>query len=288
MYNPEKRQPTYNNAMDNNESTLLGRQTPYPDTYSPELLQPMERAPNRHELGAAAEKFAGCDIWHAWELSWLNDRGRPVNAVGRFVFDCSSPFLVESKSFKLYLNSLAFTKFAGHQAVVELLQKDLSQLTRSPVGVELIAPDDSSALARTRPDGLLLDRLDIAVDEYDRPRPDFLAADDENTTSETLVSHLFRSNCPVTNQPDWASMQIRYRGPAVDHAGLLRYLVSWRRHSGFHEHCAEQIFCDIRQRCRPQELDILACFTRRGGLDITPWRSSRSSTPPAWVRSLRQ
>src|SRR5690625_6486301 len=138
MYNPEKRQPTYNNAMDNNEATLLGRQTPYPDTDSPELLQAIGRAPDRRELSAAADAFTGCDIWHAWELSWLNGRGLPVRAVGRFVFDCSSPFLVESKSFKLYLNSLAFKKFAGHQNVVELLQKDLSHQTCSQVGVAQI------------------------------------------------------------------------------------------------------------------------------------------------------
>lgn len=274
--------------MDNNESTLLGRQTPYPDTYSPELLQAIERAPDRRELSAAADAFTGCDIWHAWELSWLNDRGRPVSAVGRFVFDCSSPFLVESKSFKLYLNSLAFKKFAGHQTVVELLQKDLSQLTRTPVGVELIAPDDHNALARTRSDGILLDALDIAVNEYDRPQPDFLEASRENMATETLVSHLFRSTCPVTHQPDWASIEIGYHGPSIDHAGLLRYLISYRRHNGFHEHCAEQIFHDILQRCRPEKLDVHACFTRRGGLDISPWRSTHTARPPAPLIALRQ
>lgn len=274
--------------MDTKESLPLGKHTPHSDTYSPELLCPIERATDRQAFQSATRSLSGCDIWHAWELSWLNSRGKPVNAVARFVFDCQSPALIESKSFKLYLNSLAFTRFDHHQDIVDLMKADLAKVAGAEVEIQLFSSVDEESLPRRNLPGRLLDDMDIEISEYDHPEPDLLTADDQTIGQETLVSHLFRSTCPVTGQPDWASIQIGYRGPAMDHAGLLRYLVSWRRHNGFHEHCAEQIFHHVLQRCRPERLDIHACFTRRGGLDINPWRSTCSTRPPAPLITLHQ
>lgn len=278
----------YNGSMDALLQSQLGKASDYSEQHDPGLLFAIPRREGRKDLPVNSDaQFVGCDIWHAWELSWLNARGRPVNAVARFVLDCHSPNLIESKSFKLYLNSLAQTRFADHGQLVELLRHELGGAAGTAVDIELFDPSDS-ALAVQALTGESLDQLDIACTDYGPPRPELLASDASAAVSETLVSSLFRSNCPVTGQPDWASVQIAYHGPRMDRAALLRYLVSYRRHSGFHEQCVERIFIDLHQRCTPEHLDVRACFTRRGGLDINPWRSSQHEKPARQARDPRQ
>lgn len=275
--------------MDQLRDSQLGKTSDYSEQHDPSLLFPIARDQGRRGIGLQGRPtFSGCDLWHAWELSWLNDKGRPEVAVARFEVDCHSPNLIESKSFKLYLNSLAQTRFTDCSALSSVLRKELAQAAGGAVAVQLIDPGDHDALKLRPLAGQSLDQLDIEIDQYGPPKPQFLRSDSEQETDETLTSRLFRSNCPVTGQPDWASVQIHYRGPHIDHPGLLRYLVSYRRHSGFHEQCVEQIFTDIQQHCTPQELDVYACFTRRGGLDINPWRSSRFDKPPQRARDPRQ
>lgn len=275
--------------MNSPAQSRLGKPTRYRETHDPTLLYPIERSQGRAALApGAAVPFVGCDIWHGWELSWLDGRGKPCNAIARFRFDCHSPMLVESKSFKLYLNSLAQSRFDSALALSALLRRDLGAVSGAEVHVELLDPADPDG-PRVQPlAGESLDALDIDITDYGPPRADLLQTNDDATVEETLVSRLFRSNCPVTGQPDWASVQIRYRGARIERAGLLRYLVSFRRHSGFHEQCVEAIFTDLARRCAPEWLDVYACFTRRGGLDINPWRSSRHRQPRQPAREPRQ
>lgn len=274
--------------MDSLRKSPLGRTSDYTEQHDSGLLFPIPRAQGRADLPPDSDThFVGCDIWHAWELSWLNARGRPVNAVARFVLDCHSPNLIESKSFKLYLNSLAQTCFADHGQLLELLGKELGAAAGSPVDIELFDPCDK-ALTVQALSGESLDQIDIDCTDYGPPRPELLISDAGIAVSETLVSRLFRSNCPVTGQPDWATVQVAYQGPRLDREALLRYLISFRRHSGFHEQCVERIFTDLHQRCRPEHLHVRACFTRRGGLDINPWRSSHQQQPDRQVRDPRQ
>ena len=273
----------------------LGKPTPSVDRYDAGLLFAIARAPARAAIGiAGTPPFVGADLWTAFELSWLNARGKPQLAIAHFVVPCESPNLIESKSFKLYLGSFANTAFADADAVRERLRADLNARlwgdapVQSSVGVRLVAPQlfDQEALAEL--DGLNLDRLDIDCDRY-MPAPELLnAAFDEQPVSEVLVSNLLRSNCPVTGQPDWGSVQIDYDGPQIEQAGLLRYLVSFRNHAGFHEQCAERIFIDLWTRCRPARLTVYARYTRRGGLDINPWRTSHPRRLPLSVRTARQ
>ncbi|MEC8918823.1 MAG: NADPH-dependent 7-cyano-7-deazaguanine reductase QueF [Pseudomonadota bacterium] len=266
----------------------LGEVSSYPERYDASLLFPIERAANRAPLGIEASSlpFVGGDEWWAFELSWLDLRGKPVVAVARFRLPADSPRLIESKSWKLYLNSFNQTTFAGREAVIEFLVRDLSAAAGAPVTVELFGVDDAAFAPRPMP-GECIDEIEVDIDRY-TPSPELLACDDSDIVEETLHSHLLKSNCPVTGQPDWGSVQIAYRGPRLDRAALLRYIVSYRQHQDFHEHCVEHIFVDLMARCRPQALLVMARYVRRGGLDINPWRATPGWAPELPARLLRQ
>jgi 7-cyano-7-deazaguanine reductase len=221
--------------------------------------------------------FDGVDIWNGYELSWLNSKGKPQIAGAVFYIPCHSCHLVESKSFKLYLNSFNQTKFASFEEVADLLKKDLSKAVGLPIQVKLISPKEFSAQAFNEFEGHSLDDLDLTIDCYDTDAS-FLSVS-QNETEETLYSHLLKSNCLVTGQPDWASVQIHYKGPQIDHAGLLRYIVSFRNCLEFHEQCIERIYMDILKHCQPQSLSVYGRYTRRGGLDINPFRSNVTLEP---------
>jgi 7-cyano-7-deazaguanine reductase len=272
------------------EQSPLGKTSAYRTDYAPELLFPIPRQAKRDELGLQGTlPFFGVDIWNGYELSWLNMRGKPQVAVARFTIPADSPNLIESKSFKLYLNSFNQTRLAGPDALKILLQQDLSAAAGASVHVVLTMQEDFEKLGMGELDGRLLDRLDIDVDNYS-PQPETLQADfDQLPVEETLVSHLLKSNCLVTGQPDWGSVQIRYYGPQIDQESLLRYLIGFREHNEFHEQCVERIFTDILRQCRPQHLTVYARYTRRGGLDINPWRTNFSSAQqPSNLRNARQ
>lgn len=265
----------------------LGRDSVYPERYDAELLYPIARAANRAPLGIRddALPFVGEDEWHAFELSWLDLKGKPVVAVARFRLPADSPNLIESKSWKLYLNGFNQTHFASRHEVHETLVRDLSAAAGAPVVTELFNVDDESLAPRRLP-GICLDELDVEIDDYS-PNPDLLQVNDD-IVEETLYSHLLKSNCPVTGQPDWGSVLIRYRGPRIEREGLLKYLVSYRQHQDFHEHCVEHVFTDLMARTRPERLLVLARYVRRGGLDISPWRGTPGERPPEPLRLARQ
>lgn len=272
------------------EASPLGKPTAYQTEYAPSLLFPIPRQAKRDEIGLAGTlPFFGVDIWNAYELSWLNLRGKPQVAIATFTVPADSPNIIESKSFKLYLNSFNQTRLASPEALAELLRADLSAGFDAPVQVKLTLPDAFSSLQMGELDGLLLDRLDIDVDGY-TPDPALLTAHHQDAmVEETLVSHLLKSNCLVTGQPDWGSVQIRYAGAQIDQEGLLRYLIGFRNHNEFHEQCVERIFMDILRQCRPQKLSVYARYTRRGGLDINPWRSNFTTAQrPPNLRNARQ
>jgi 7-cyano-7-deazaguanine reductase len=272
------------------EHSPLGKTSAYRTDYAPELLFPIPRQAKRDELGLKGTlPFFGVDIWNGYELSWLNMRGKPQVAVARFTIPADSPNLIESKSFKLYLNSFNQTKLAGPDALKILLQQDLSAAAGANVHVALTMQEDFAKLEMGELEGQLLDRLDIDVDSYS-PQPETLKASfDELPVEETLVSHLLKSNCLVTGQPDWGSVQISYYGPQIDQESLLKYLIGFREHNEFHEQCVERIFTDILRQCRPQHLTVYARYTRRGGLDINPWRTNFSSAQrPSNLRNARQ
>jgi 7-cyano-7-deazaguanine reductase len=276
--------------MSSPEHSPLGKSTVYADRYDAGLLFPIPRQGKRDEIGIAAGAlpFHGVDVWNGYELSWLDTRGKPVVAIAEFRFPAGTPHIVESKSFKLYLNSFAQERLADADAVRRILQRDLSAASGGAAEVILRAPGDLDGTALAEPVGTLLDTLDVTIDCYGPPRADFLATIGEGTVDEVLVSHLLRSNCPVTGQPDWGSVQIAYRGPRIDPAGLLRYLVSFRNHTEFHEQCVERIFMDMTARCSPHALSVYARYTRRGGLDINPFRSTDRNAVPGNPRGARQ
>ncbi len=268
----------------------LGKTSAYRTDYAPELLFPIARQGKRDELGLTGTMpFFGVDIWNAYEISWLNQRGKPQVAIARITVPADTPNIIESKSFKLYLNSFNQTRLDSVVALKTLLQQDLSAAAGGNVHISLTQPEEFGMLEMGELDGLLLDRLDIDVDHYS-PDPSLLkAALDEEPVQEKLVSHLLKSNCLVTGQPDWASVQIHYSGPQIDQESLLRYLIGFREHNEFHEQCVERIFIDILRQCHPQQLAVYARYTRRGGLDINPWRSNFSSaSKPANLRGARQ
>jgi len=272
------------------EHSPLGKTSAYRTDYAPELLFPIPRQGKRDELGLKGTlPFFGVDIWNGYELSWLNMRGKPQVAVARITIPADSPNLIESKSFKLYLNSFNQTKLAGPDALKMLLQQDLSAAAGANVHVTLTMQEDFAKLEMGELEGQLLDRLDIDVDNYS-PQPETLKANfDELPVEETLVSHLLKSNCLVTGQPDWGSVQISYYGPQIDQESLLKYLIGFREHNEFHEQCVERIFTDILRQCKPQHLTVYARYTRRGGLDINPWRTNFSSAQrPSNLRNARQ
>lgn len=252
----------------------LGRPTAYPEHYDPGLLAPIERATVRSTMGiAVAPAFVGADVWNGYEFSWLSERGMPRVAGIRLRVDAGSPFMVESKSMKLYLNGFALTRFATPAVVRDLIQTDLGRAFGAAVGVAL--PElDAIEPASGRLPGASLDDVELEIGDYQR-EPALLALDPHApaVAEEALHTHLFRSLCPVTGQPDWASLLIRYSGPAMDRAGLLRYLVSYRNHQAFHEATIEQIFVDLKDRCGCERLLVAGYFLRRGGLDINPLRA---------------
>jgi len=270
----------------------LGRQTDYVSVYAPYLLFPIPRAESRAVLGIGDTlPFYGVDIWTGYELSWLDTSGKPVVAVAEFFIPCESEFIVESKSFKLYLNSLNQTRFDSVVEVEALIEKDLTRITGTDVQVNVILLTASVRAAQhlakiTEIDGELLDDLIVTVDTY-HPAPELLTTE-MRIVDECLVSHLLKTNCPVTGQPDWASIVIRYKGNKIQRENLLRYIISFREHQDFHEHCVERIFSDIARVCKPEELVVYARYTRRGGLDINPFRSSNPNTKPELLRLIRQ
>jgi 7-cyano-7-deazaguanine reductase len=259
------------------ESTLpLGKTTIYKSEYDPTLLCPVPRKLKREEIGSGSDlPFDGYDIWNAYELSWLTSKGKPVVAMGEFLIPCRSENLIESKSFKLYLNSLNQTHFETFEQVRKLLGDDLGRVAGAPVEVRLTDSRGFAGQRITTLPGTCIDDLDIEVSDY-ALNPSLLegAADPENIVEEELHSHLLKSNCLITNQPDWASILIRYRGQKIAPEALLRYLISFRRHNEFHEQCVERIFSDLMRACRPEQLTVYARYTRRGGLDINPFRSN--------------
>lgn len=267
----------------------LGRQTDYVATYSPQLLFPIARDTSRQLLGLEANSlpFHGVDIWTGYELSWLNPQGKPIVAMAEFFIPCDSEFIVESKSFKLYLNSLNQSVFANMEEVKIVLIRDLSRVINAPLEVQLYSVNARSVLQEINPlSGECLDDLPVTIDTY-QPQPDYLSINDD-LAEETLHSHLLKTNCPVTGQPDWASIQIAYKGRRIVREGLLKYLVSFREHQDFHEHCVERIFMDIYTRCKPGSLTVFARYTRRGGLDINPVRTTESGTELRSLRLVRQ
>jgi len=274
--------------MSTPEQSPLGQSTVYADRYDPDLLFPIPRSEKRMEIGIAETlPFHGVDIWNAYELSWLDARGKPVVAMAEFRVPATSPNIIESKSFKLYLNGFAQERIAGSEVLVATLTRDLSAAAGSVIKVRL-HPVGAGAHTLADLEGRVLDDLAIDIDHYGPPEADFLQADTSAAiVDESLVSHLLRSNCPVTGQPDWGSVQIAYRGAPIDHAGLLRYLVSFRNHNEFHEQCVERIYVDVMARCAPERLSVYARYTRRGGLDINPFRTSAAASPDN-SRSARQ
>lgn len=265
----------------------LGREVAYPAQYDPTLLFPIPRAQARGEIGVddATPPFVGHDRWHAYELSWLDARGKPVVATATLTVPATSPHLIESKSLKLYLNSLnGGQRFRSHEVVRNVLHADLSEAAGAPVDVVFGLPPFAEGA-----DGAeSIDGLDIDIDRYGPPDASLLSADADVIVEESLHSALLKSNCPVTGQPDWAGVRIAYRGPRIDRAGLLRYLVSFRDHAEFHEQCVERVFVDLLARCRSQALSVEARYTRRGGLDINPWRATPGTPPPPAGRDARQ
>jgi len=258
---------------------LLGRSTPVPDTYSPGILRAIPRRAGREALGLDREApFFGADLWHAYELSWLDAGGRPVVRVGRFSVPARSPHMIESKSFKLYLNSLNSTRFASGDEVRATIIADTSAVAGDAVELELLSLDDP-LLAGRAPEGECLDEIEFAPDAGP-PDAGMLRVHPESVVEEALFSHLLRSLCPVTGQPDWATLWLHYRGHAIEPASLLRYIVSYREHSAYHEQCVERIFRDVYNRAQPSFLHLQAFYTRRGGLDINPFRSTDPDARP--------
>jgi 7-cyano-7-deazaguanine reductase len=269
------------------EGSPLGRTTDYPERYDPALLFPIARSGAREALGlTGALPFGGVDLWTAYEITWLDAHGKPEVAVGRFRIPADSPRIVESKSLKLYLGSFAQESATESGALARRIESDLARACGAPVAVALITPTDFAAVAFAPLPGESLDDIAIATDVYE-PKPALLVASGP-PVDETLRSALFRSRCPVTGQPDCGDVMIRYRGPPIDRAALLRYLVSYRRHAAFHESCVERMFVDVLDRCGPQALTVYARFLRRGGIDINPFRSNFEPEPPGEVRTPRQ
>jgi len=260
----------------------------YANQYDASLLFAIPRQEKRDELGFDLHSmpFSGVDVWTAFEISWLNLKGKPIVAWAEFQFPASSPNLVESKSFKLYLNSFNGTCFANQQAVIDCWIKDLSTTCGGEVSVKCHPVSEGMALDGQLP-GVCLDDLDIEVSDY-QVAPQWLTTNGDEWANETLNSHLLKSNCLVTGQPDWGSVVIDYEGKAIDREGLLKYLISFREHNEFHEQCVERIFTDIMQHCQPNALTVYARYVRRGGLDINPYRTNRLTDNFLFLRTVRQ
>ena len=285
--------------MNTPDQSQLGKASAYIDQYDASLLFPIARAGKRAEIGiTSAAPFFGADMWTAFELSWLNLRGKPQVALAHFTIPCESLNIIESKSLKLYLNSFNNTKFADSETVKARLRADIFEavwrtagepvVAPASIGVTLLGPEMFDREPVHELDGLNLDRLDIECTQY-TPAPELLSAmRNEAPVSEVFVSNLLKSNCLVTGQPDWGSVQISYTGDQIEQGGLLQYLVSFRNHNEFHEQCVERIFMDIWTRCKPMKLAVYARYTRRGGLDINPFRTSHPQALPRNIRTARQ
>ncbi len=273
----------------NPENSSLGKKTKYDSLYDPEKLFPIPRKDKRDEIGLTSElPFFGLDLWNHYEVSWLNEKGKPVVALAQISYSCESPFIIESKSMKLYFNSLNNTRFKDANAFQSIVQKDIQERVGHPTSVKIIPltelQDDKISLGLS---GVCLDDLDIDGFSY-MVEHSFLKTENK-IVNEVLYSNLLKSNCLVTNQPDWASVQISYQGKKINREGLLRYIVSFRNHNEFHEQCIERIFMDIMRYCQPEELTIYGRYTRRGGLDINPYRSTKNDLGDIQnLRLLRQ
>ncbi|MHB1949009.1 MAG: NADPH-dependent 7-cyano-7-deazaguanine reductase QueF [Gammaproteobacteria bacterium] len=268
------------------EQSELGKKTEYDSHYNPDKLFPIPRKGKRDEIGVTAVlPFFGFDLWNHYEVSWLNEKGKPIVAIAEIIYACESRCIIESKSMKLYFNSFNNTQFKDAAIVQALIQKDIQERIEGDVTVNIIPLDnlDNERLFSGF-NGICLDDLDIECTSY-LVEPSYLTAENENV-EETLYSNLLKSNCLVTNQPDWGSVQIAYKGKKINHAGLLRYLVSFRNHNEFHEQCIERIFVDIMKYCQPEELTVYGRYTRRGGLDINPYRSTKNIFPKDLNRRL--
>jgi 7-cyano-7-deazaguanine reductase len=278
--------------MVDHSDTGLGKVTAYTDQYDAALLFPIPRSKARgtgKKEGAETGglPFLGTDLWTAFEISWLNQEGLPQVAIGEFIFPCTSDAIIESKSFKLYLNSFNQTQYPSMDAVQAVMQADVSAACGAEIEVQLYRVGDYNEIRPVaESEGTCIDQRSVSVDTY-QPNAGFLQADSSALVSETVYSHLLRTNCPVTDQPDWASVYISYKGAQIDADGLLKYIVSFRQHQDFHEQCVEKIFVDIMACCQPQELSVYARYMRRGGLDINPYRSTVNRSPSAF-RQVRQ
>ena len=240
----------------------------------------MARAPGRAVLDpAAVQVMQGADFWTAFEVSWLGPLGMPRVAVAEIAIPCDSPGIVESKSLKLYLNSLNDTRFASRDAAAERIRTDISACCGAPVAVSLRSLDDWAREGIRQPAGECLDTIELEEPKF-VPDADCLGTVSDARAAEVLYSDLLKTNCPVTGQPDWATVIVDYCGPRIDRAGLLAYILAFRHHSDFHEHCVERMFSDLWCRLRPERLSLMARYTRRGGLDINPWRTSVHCAPP--------
>jgi 7-cyano-7-deazaguanine reductase len=258
---------------------LLGRQTPVLEQYTPDILRAIPRIEGRQLLALAdALPFHGVDLWHAYELSWLDRAGKPVVRVGRFEVPADSPCMIESKSFKLYLNSLSNSRYGNEEELRQTIIADTSAVAGAPVALELL-PLDHPLLAGAMPEGDCLDDIEFEPRQGE-PGGDQLDVQPGNTVEERVFSHLLRSLCPVTGQPDWATLWLHYRGQRIERSARLQYLVGYRDHREFHEQCVERIFTDILNRCHPEVLHVQAFYTRRGGLDINPFRSTDPAARP--------
>lgn len=274
---------------------VLGQQTDYPDAYAPEVLVGMPRAQGRQELGLAGGvlPFLGVDVWTAYELSWLNRKGKPQLAIARLMLPCETPNMVESKSLKLYLNSLSSEVADSAEHIRQMIARDVGQVVWGAERSVDIALTESGAFAQqqiTDFDGQCVDRLDTQCVACDAPAPQLLRCvpGEESPVQEVLYSRLLKSNCLVTGQPDWGSIQVAYTGRPIDQERLLQYIVSYRNHNAFHEHCAERVYMDIMRQCQPVKLCVYARYTRRGGIDINPLRSSHPQPLPVLHRHARQ
>ncbi len=264
----------------------LGKPSTYSQTYSQDLLFPVSRKLAREKNQIPSQlPFYGEDLWNAYELSWLNPKGKPELAFGEFYFPYNTPNIIESKSLKLYLNSFNQSMFESFEHVKAILEKDFSHVVHGQVKIKLYSPSDLETKTMADFQGTCLDKLDISTTIY-QVHPQFLKTSSK-FVEETLYTNLLKSNCLATGQPDWGSLLIRYAGPQIDHESLLKYIISYRNHSGFGEYCIEQIFCDLWNLCRPKKLTVYGRYTRRGGIDINPFRSNYEELSEN-TRQLRQ
>ena len=275
---------------------ILGQSTSYPKTYAPDMLYPIPRALGRANLALPTDALSiGMDWWQVFEMSWLNSHGISQVAMARLAIPATSDYIVESKSLKLYFNSLNFTEFDNQQAVKAAVEKDLSACLKTDVTLEIFEVNIANSLPISAPQG---DCIDNALDSSDKKiaivsdvDPSSLTVAHQGASDsqlQILHSHLLRSNCPVTNQPDWGTLEIQIDSQPIDRAGLLEYILSFRQHNGFHEQCVEQIFSDLTQAFAPKTLMVRAWYTRRGGIDINPCRVSDISLLPPPSRLNRQ